>query len=153
MSSNRTLALGLLGVLLLGSGPALGAATITIVNGDPAGVGFNDATAVAPVGGNTGTTLGAQRLIAFQAAANKWGATLTSAVPIRVYATWEALTCTATSAVLGSAGALYIYVDTPGATPTASTERRWRRSSRAPRSIRTAHSLLLSSRRSGPGST
>ena len=31
------------------------AATITIVNGDPAGVGFNDATAVAPVGGNTGT--------------------------------------------------------------------------------------------------
>ena len=117
MSSNRTLALGLLGVLLLGSGPALGAATITIVNGDPAGVGFNDATAVAPVGGNTGTTLGAQRLIAFQAAANKWGATLTSAVPIRVYATWEALTCTATSAVLGSAGALYIYVDTPGATP------------------------------------
>ena len=33
---------------------ARAAATITIVNGDPAGVGFNDATAVAPVGGNAG---------------------------------------------------------------------------------------------------
>ena len=41
------------------------AATITIVNGDPAGVGFNDATVVAPIGGNAGTTLGQQRLNAF----------------------------------------------------------------------------------------
>ena len=31
---------------------------------DPAGVGFNDPTTVAPVGGNTGTTLGQQRMIA-----------------------------------------------------------------------------------------
>ena len=53
------------------------------MNGDPAGVGFNDATVVAPVGGNPGITLGQQRLNAFQAAANKWGATLTSAVHIR----------------------------------------------------------------------
>jgi hypothetical protein len=50
-----------------------------------------------PVGGNTGTTLGQQRLIAFQAVANKWGATLTSTVTIRVLATFEPLTCTATS--------------------------------------------------------
>lgn len=92
-----------------------GAATITIVNGDPAGVGFNDPTAVAPVGGNTGTTLGQQRLNAFQAAANKWGATLTSSVTIRVLATWEALTCTATGAVLGSAGATEIFRDFTGA--------------------------------------
>lgn len=93
------------------------AATITIVNGDPAGVGFNDATIVAPVGGNTGTTLGQQRLNAFQAAANKWGATLTSASTIRVLATWEALTCTATGAVLGSAGATEVFRDFTGATP------------------------------------
>ncbi len=84
--------------------PVWGAATITIVNGDPAGVGFNDPTPTAPVGGNTGITLGAQRLMAFQAAADKWGSTLTSAVVIRVNAVWTALTCTATSAVLGSAG-------------------------------------------------
>ena len=91
------------------------AATITIVNGDPAGVGFNDATVVAPVGGNTGTTLGQQRLNAFQAAANKWGATLTAVPTIRVLATWEALTCTATSAVLGSAGATEVFRDFTGA--------------------------------------
>jgi hypothetical protein len=66
---------------------------------------------VAPVGGNAGTTLGQQRLIAFQAAANKWGATLTSAVPIRIQATWTALSCTATSAVLGSAGATEVFED------------------------------------------
>jgi hypothetical protein len=94
---------------------AHGAATISIINGDPAGVGFNDPTLVAPVGGNTGTTLGAQRLIAFQAAANKWGATLTSTVTITVYATFEALTCTATSAVLGSAGATEVFRDFTGA--------------------------------------
>jgi len=94
---------------------AFGAATITIVNGDAAGVGFNDPTAVAPVGGNTGTTLGQQRLIAFQAAADKWGATLTSGVTIRVLATWEALSCTATSAVLGSAGATEVFRDFTGA--------------------------------------
>ncbi len=91
------------------------AATITIVNGDPAGVGFNDTTVVAAVGGNTGTTLGQQRLNAFQAAANKWGATLTAVPTIRVLATWEALTCTATSAVLGSAGATEVFRDFSGA--------------------------------------
>jgi uncharacterized repeat protein (TIGR01451 family) len=85
--------------------PALrGAVTITIVNGDPAGVGFNDNTPAAPVGGNAGTTLGQQRLIVFQAAAQKWGATLTSPLTIRINAVWTALTCTASSAVLGSAG-------------------------------------------------
>ena len=47
---------------MLCSAGSWAAATITIVNGDPAGVGFNDPTPVAPVGGNTGTTLGAQRL-------------------------------------------------------------------------------------------
>ena len=95
------------------------AATITIVNGDPAGVGFNDPTPVLPVGGNPGTTLGQQRLNAFQAAANIWGATLTSFPAIRVQATWEALTCTATGAVLGSAGATEIFRDFTGATAPA----------------------------------
>lgn len=91
------------------------AATITIVNGDPPGVGFNDVTPAIPVGGNTGTTLGAQRLNAFQAAASKWGETLDSSVPIRVLATWNALPCTDTAAVLGSAGALEVFADFPGA--------------------------------------
>jgi len=96
---------------------AYAAATITIVNGDPAGVGFNDPTVAAPVGGNPGTTLGQQRLNAFQAAASKWGATITSAATIRVLATWEALTCTASGAVLGSAGATEVFRDFTSAIP------------------------------------
>ena len=99
---------------------AQAAATITIVNQNAAGVGFNDPTAVAPIGGNTGATLGQQRLIAFQQAANIWGATLTSNVPIRVGASFVPLSCSASSAVLGSAGANEIFADFPGA-PRAAT--------------------------------
>lgn len=94
---------------------AFGAATIVINNINAPGVGFNDPTPVAPVGGNAGTTLGQQRLIAFAYAANLWGATLTSAVPIVVNAQFTALTCTATSAVLGSAGARFVFTDFPNA--------------------------------------
>ena len=51
------------------AGGAQTAATIVIVNQNAVGVGFNDPSAVAPVGGNPGTTLGQQRLLAFQHAA------------------------------------------------------------------------------------
>src|ERR1035437_2921445 len=91
------------------STPAQAAATITIVNGNAAGVGFNDPTPTSPVGGNAGITLGGQRLIAFQEAASIWGASLNSSVPITILATMEALSCTATSAVLGSAGATEVW--------------------------------------------
>ncbi len=86
-------------------GAAQAAATITINNTNAAGVGFNDTTAAAPIGGNPGLTLGEQRLFAFTYAANVWGATLTSTVPIVINASMTPLTCTATGAVLGSAGA------------------------------------------------
>lgn len=105
-----------IGVGALAFSMAVPAATIVIVNNDAANVGFNDPTTASPVGGNTGTTLGAQRLNAFQAAASKWGATLTSAAVIRIRAQWVALSCTATGAVLGSAGATQVYRDFPGAT-------------------------------------
>lgn len=78
------------------------AATITIVNSDGAAEGFNATTPVPPVGGNPGTTLGAQRLYVFQYAASLWGSILPSAVEIRVQSSFDPLTCTATSAVLGS---------------------------------------------------
>jgi hypothetical protein len=91
------------------------AATIVIVNGNAAGVGFNDPTPVAPVGGNPGTTLGEQRLIAFQSAANLWGAQITSVPAILILATFEPLSCTATSAVLGSAGPTEVWYFTSGA--------------------------------------
>ena len=94
---------------------AFGAATIVIQNNDAAGVGFNDPTTVAPVGGNPGTTLGQQRLNAFQFAANIWGATLSSNVTITVKADWISLNCTSTTAVLGSAGADSIWSNFTGA--------------------------------------
>ncbi len=97
--------------LTLASGIAAAAATIVITNGNAAGVGFNDPTPVAPVGGNTGTTLGQQRLNAFGFAANIWGATLNSSVTINILATFTPLTCTATGAVLGSAGATAVFRD------------------------------------------
>jgi len=103
---------------MLFSSASWAAATIVIVNGDPAGVGFNDPRPVAPVGGNTGTTLGAQRINAFQAAASIWGSTLDSVEPIRVLATWPALNCSDNSAVLGSAGALQVFANFPGAPQT-----------------------------------
>jgi hypothetical protein len=96
-------------------GNAQAAATIVINNINAAGVGFNDTTPATPVGGNTGTTLGQQRLIAFTYAANIWGATLTSSQPIVINAQFSGLSCTATSATLGSAGATSVFRDFPGA--------------------------------------
>jgi hypothetical protein len=93
------------------------AATITIVSRDAPGTGFTDPTPVAPVGGNMGTTLGEQRMNVYRYVANIWEANLTSNVEIKVSAAWEALTCTATSATLGSAGAWNIWHDFPNSRP------------------------------------
>jgi hypothetical protein len=124
MKSNKRPSLTLVAaslVLACGAmGSAQAAATIVIKNLNAPGVGFNDPTPAAPVGGNTGTTLGQQRLIAFTHAANIWGATLTTAVPIVVNAQFVPLACTATGAVLGSAGATQVFADFPGA-PKAGT--------------------------------
>lgn len=105
--------------LMAGAAPAQAAATIVIVNQNAPGVGFNDTTPATPVGGNPGTTLGQQRLYAFQHAADIWGATLTSTVPIRIGASFVPLSCSSTSAVLGSAGANEIWSDFPNAPRTA----------------------------------
>src|SRR5215831_21255418 len=117
ISRSSTLAclLTAVAILLFTTTPVFASATIVIQNNDPAGVGFNDPTAVAPVGGNGGTTLGQQRLNAFQAAANIWGATINSVPSIVVLSTFEPLTCTATSAVLGSAGPTEVFRDFTGA--------------------------------------
>ncbi|MCB1641757.1 MAG: peptidase, partial [Xanthomonadales bacterium] len=90
---------------------AANAATITIVNIDGANEGFNDPTPVAPLPSNPATTLGAQRLAVFQVAAAQWGALLQSDVEIRVRAAFNPLTCSGTSAVLGSAGATTVHSD------------------------------------------
>ena len=91
------------------------AATVNIINNDGAGEGFNDPTPVAPVGGNAGVTIGQQRLIAFQYAANIWGACLQSVPAVNVLAAMNPLACNAGSAVLGSAGTVAVFRDFPGA--------------------------------------
>jgi hypothetical protein len=123
---NRLILLAL-SLLLCGTLPLFGGATVTIVNLNGPGVGFNDPAPRAPVGGNPGTTLGQQRLIAFQHAANIWGATLDSNVEIRVQAQFTNQTCTATSAVLGSASATFIFANFPpnGAFPGAAFLNTW----------------------------
>jgi hypothetical protein len=111
--------LGISGFLFFGiPHDAQSAATITIVNIDGPGEGLNDNSPPDPdstAGGNTGTTLGAQRLIAFQFAANIWGNIISSNVEIRVAAKFDPLNCSATSAALGSAGPTYLNRNFSGA--------------------------------------
>jgi len=110
------------GLLLLLFGVATTAranAVLTVVNGDGPGEGFNDPTVVAPIGGNKGTTRGAQRLIAFQHAADLWGTLLDSDVPIVINATFDTLDCS-TNAVLGQANTSFLRANFAGA-PLANT--------------------------------
>ncbi|MGA7990653.1 MAG: PA domain-containing protein [Thermoanaerobaculia bacterium] len=107
----------LVGLVLVPAPSASAAATITIVNTDGPGEGFNDPTPLLPVGGNPGTTLGQQRLNAFTHAAEIWAGTLDSNVDILIRAAFNPLTCTTTSAVLGSAGTRFITRDDPATPP------------------------------------
>ena len=83
--------------------PAAASAHITVVNADGPNEGFNDPTPVAPVGGNPGTTKGQQRLIAFQFAADLWGAALDSNIDIQIRASFDPLGPN----VLGAAAATF----------------------------------------------
>lgn len=125
MSKNSThfllsILLGSLALVSLLSPTAAYSATFTVVNLDGPGEGFNDATPASPVGGNTGTTIGQQRVIAFQYAANIWGSYLQSAVPIRVGGQFNPLSCTTYGGTLGSAGPTTATRDFTGA-PAAGT--------------------------------
>ena len=87
------------------------ATRITIQNNDGPNSGFNDTTPAQPVGGNSGTTRGEQRLIAFRHAAGIWERLIDSDVEIIVRATFSPIkgagNCTDTSAVLGAATATH----------------------------------------------
>ena len=108
---SRRLLLALLAVVLAGvAQPAFAGATITVLIGDGPNEGFNDPTPAVPVGGNAGTTLGQQRLIAFQHAANIWGSTIDSNVEIFIGASFDPLGPN----VLGSAGAWDVFSDFSG---------------------------------------
>lgn len=92
-----------------GASQALAEVQITIVNGDDDGEGLNDPTPVTPIGGNTGTTLGQQRLLAVQYAAELWGNELESDVPIVIAVNFEELGCEGNSAVLASAAPTFAF--------------------------------------------
>src|SRR5215472_7609934 len=81
-------------------------AQVVLVNINAPGVGLNDPTPVAPVGGNTGTTLGEQRRNVLARAASAWARHLKSFAPVRIEVAFGARTCTATAAVLASTGVL-----------------------------------------------
>jgi len=108
-----------LGTMAAAAGLALSApayaANIVLNNVDRPGAGFNDPTPAAPAGGNAGTTVGAQRLIAYGKALELWGKTLKSDVTIVVRGSFERLSCDAATGVLGQAGANQIFSDFAGA--------------------------------------
>jgi len=106
-------------VLLLGGFGLMAetyAATITIVNKDTPGEGFNDPAPFTPVGGNTAATIGEARLKAFEYAANILAQVLVSTVGIRVDARIDPLG----TGILGSAGPNTVHRNFPNA-PMANT--------------------------------
>lgn len=86
-------------------------AVINIVPGDEVGEGLFDASPVDPIGGNSGTTLGEQRRLLMQHAADAWGEVLDSAVPITIVVTMDPLPCDANNATTGSATATEVFHD------------------------------------------
>lgn len=114
---NKTLLASALGlVCAAGVCSTASAARLTMINGDAGtSVGLNDPATATPVGGNPGRSVGEQRRIAYQFAMDMWGAVLSSAVEIKVGASFAPLTCTASGGVLGSAGPNWIDHDFPNA--------------------------------------
>jgi hypothetical protein len=114
-------------VVLLGLAALVGLAPISKAAGrqnsgqivlnivDPPGVGFNDPKPVSPVGGNGGTTLGAQRRIVFETAASIWEVTLDPKVDIVIQSSFSPLPCTAATGVLGAAGTIQVFANFVGA--------------------------------------
>lgn len=99
-------------VVLCAAAPcAFAQGKIIVVNGNLPGVGFNDTTPAAPIGGNTGTTMGEQRMNVFLHAADLWTAVLNPKVDIYVWARFVPLGTN----VLGSAGPITVESEFPGA--------------------------------------
>lgn len=100
--------------LALAVSSSFAAATIKFEYVNNPGEGFFDTTPAAPVGGNTGATLGEQRRQVFEVVGKIWAEKLNTTQQIDVVAFFSPLACTATGAVLGSAGPTSVYRDFPG---------------------------------------
>ena len=92
------------------------ASTFVFIDEAGPGSGFTAGEARAPVGGNSGTTLGEQRRQVFLRAGEIWGRFLYSPIPIEVSVSFEALG----ASTLAAAGPESVERDFPGA-PEANT--------------------------------
>ena len=108
------LAIGACAAVMAAPRAAVAKATFVVNNLDPPGVGFNDPMPAIPVGGNTGTTLGQQRQIAFQYAADIWGKALSGPVPSVIDAMFSPLDCNGGLITLGHARAKTLVASVPG---------------------------------------
>ncbi len=103
-------------ILILCTAPQVHATNVVLVNSDSANEGFNSNEAPFPnQTGNTGSTLGQQRLNVFQAAADYWEQRINSTVTIRVQINFDPLFCEPNRATLGSAGPNAVFRDFPSA--------------------------------------
>jgi PA domain len=111
MNKSFRLALAALPLALVASNAS--AIEIELINLDiGTGIGLDDPSTRSPVGANPGVTLGEQRRIAYQYAADMWSAVLGGGdVPVRITATFQPLACTPTGATLASAGATSVFRD------------------------------------------
>lgn len=108
----------LLTVIVGGMGRAHARVRFQINVMDGAGEGFNDPSVPdrdSALGGNSGTTLGDQRRIAFDHALDIWARLLDSRVAIVVTAQFDSLPCNATTTTLGAAGTNTIHANFSGA--------------------------------------
>ncbi len=87
--------------------------SLTIADGN--NEGFNDPAPVTPVGGNSGTSLGQQRLIVFERAAEIWGSLINSDVEIVINAEFSPQTCGMDGTTLGAAGPTTVVGNFPNA--------------------------------------
>lgn len=93
------------------------ATTISLNIIDASNEGLNDTTATAPVGGNTGLTLGDQRRLVFEFAAALLSNIIDSSVTITINAQFNPLTCTSSTAILGNGGPATVHFDNPPNNP------------------------------------
>lgn len=108
------LALSIAVSMALFGGTIAQAAELVPISFDGPGEGYNDPTPATPVGGNPGTTLGEQRQIVAQFAADLWGAVLVSDQSVFIGAQFNPLGAN----VLGSAGATFVNANfAPGIVP------------------------------------
>lgn len=86
---------------------------ISLTIGDGVDEGFNDPSSVSPVGGNSGTTLGEQRRLVFERAAEIWGGLINSDVEIIISVQFNSQPCSLGGSTLGSAGPNTAFGDFP----------------------------------------